>query len=200
MPETVLEFFTLISSGFATVITLYFWLVKSRKERPWLKVYWGGLEKASLKDGDTPGTVSCCYRIRPVVANYSVAPNAVLDVRGWVKGTDGNWVVAKVDFPDPPTRTKYVGERPLATDHTMPIYEEVPATDEKYIKLPFNVSGVQTVVLHVDLTVTAPKGPTEGDAPPEKRSLRAVAQPLEVKVELAAMGNQRFTNVIRAAS
>ena len=82
---------SLAGSVFSTACTAYFWLIKSRRERPSLSTHL--LEQEfflGLGHTDTRG-IGCSLAI--VYANNSILPDAVLGLRVWVKTTAGDWKV-----------------------------------------------------------------------------------------------------------
>lgn len=97
-----------VMAAFSTVITSYFWLIKSRKERPDLKVYQLGSFRATARRGDPEkGTKRLgIMQIDPggvLVANNSIRQNSVirfdcfLDHGG--REIKGDWGWAHEDKP-----------------------------------------------------------------------------------------------------
>src|SRR5262249_25410724 len=92
---TTSEILSLVASGLATVLTFYFWLVKSRKERPCLRAHLARpFRSRSVRDWvgyHNEPSGSTCFEMKTIIANHSTYPNAIVGLRGWLKGIDGRW-------------------------------------------------------------------------------------------------------------
>jgi hypothetical protein len=170
--ENVLGVVSLVGSVFATVSTVYFWLVRARQERPQLKVHLAapvGADSLAAGPGAPPNTARSQFSLKAVVANYSALPNSVLGVRAWVKGRDGDW-------------------KPAAT-----------SLDDKS-QPPFNLPPLHTVPLSITATVNVPEQPdTAPKLSRREAALQSVAEPVQVMLELTALNEKRFTQVVSAA-
>jgi hypothetical protein len=88
--EAFVPYVGLAGSVFSTVLTVYFWLVKSRRERPDLR---GFLADRELFLGtQTADRRQIGVKLGLVVANYSSLPNAILGVSMSAKQRDGTWL------------------------------------------------------------------------------------------------------------
>ncbi len=165
----VLGMFSLIGSVFATASTVYFWFMRVKQEQPRLKVHIAGpLSADSLAAGANapPNTARSQFSIKAVVANYSSLPNAVLGVKAWVKSLDGTWQQAAT------------------------------SVDDK-AQPPFNLPPLHTVPLALTATVTVPERPETAPRLSRREvALQSVAQPVQLKLELTALNEKRFTEVI----
>jgi hypothetical protein len=170
--EHVLGAVSLVGSVFATVSTVYFWLVRARQEKAHLKVHLAGpvgADSLAAGPGAPPNTARSQFSLKAVVANYSALPNSVLGVRAWVKGRDGDWQPA----------TTLIDER------TQP---------------PFNLPPLHTVPLSITATVQVPERPDSAPRISRREvALKSVAEPVQVKLELTALNEKRFTQIVSAA-
>jgi hypothetical protein len=170
--DDVLKFASIAGSAFATLSTVYFWFVRARVERPRLKVHLAGpvgADSLAAGPGAPPNTARSQFSVKAVVANYSALPNAVIGVKAWVKGRDGSW-------------------QPAAT-----------FVDEKG-QPPFNLPPLHTVPLTLTATVNVPERPESAPRLTRREAaLQSVAEPVQVKLELTALNERRFTEVLSAA-
>jgi hypothetical protein len=166
--EEFLKYASLAGSAFATISTMYFWFVRANAERPNLKTYRvAPLDGAQLAGG--PDTMRSQFYLKAVVANYSALPNAVLGVRTWVKGQDGEWKEASTVLEEKSQLP--VNLPPL---HTVPLG------------------------LTITITVPDPGPETPRPASRRAAAFQSVAQPVEIKVELRGLGEKRFREVLSA--
>src|SRR5436309_15652990 len=94
---------SLVGSAFATLSSLYLWLVRFRGERPNLTVHLAGpvgADTLAAAAGAPPGTARALFSVRAVVANDSTLPNAVIGVKAWVKGAGGRWLPATLSLDE----------------------------------------------------------------------------------------------------
>ena len=170
--ENNLDVLSLIGSAIATLSTLYFWLVRVNRERPQLKIHLAGpmaADTLAAAAGAPPGTARSLFSVKAVVANYSALPNAVLGVRAWVKTREGNWAPA------------------------------VTSVDDK-TQPPFNLPPLHTVPLTLTATVTVPERPESAPRLSRREiALQSVAEPVQVKLELTALNERRFTETLTPA-
>ncbi len=170
--DDVLKFCSIAGSAFATASTLYFWLVRARTERPQLKVHLAGpvgADSLAAGPGAPPSTARSQFTLKAVIANYSALPNAVLGLKAWVKARDGSWQAATTSL------------------------------DEKG-QPPFNLPPLHTVPLALTATVNVPEAPESATRVSRREAaLRSVAEPVQVKVELTALNERRFTAVLSGA-
>jgi hypothetical protein len=169
--DDVLGIFSLLGSAFATVSTIYFWFVRMRVERPQLKVHLAsavGADSLAPGPGAPPNTARSQFSLKAVVANYSALPNAVIGVKAWVKGRDGSW-------------------QPATT-----------SLDEKG-QPPFNLPPLHTIPFTLTATVNVPERPESAPRVTRREAaLQSVAEPVQVKLELTALNERRFTEIISA--
>jgi hypothetical protein len=158
-----------LSTGSAAA-TVYLWTVKWRQERPNLKVYPVDPSIGGRAVRSCGDPIKLVLDVKAIVANASALPNAVLGMRAWVKKRDGSWQEAEV-MADPKT------------------------------PLPLNIPAVQTVRLDLSAKVALPAVP-EGESCRNTNETFALyrqlylADPIEVKVELEALGDCSFTDVL----
>ncbi|MBI4615705.1 MAG: hypothetical protein HY720_18955 [Planctomycetes bacterium] len=166
--QYLINLVSLTSSAVATVLTIYFWLVRAQRERPWLAVYLApglGADQSSSGSG-TEGAVTCHYYCRAVLANYSSLPNAVIGIRAWLRSRDRGWLAARVET-------------------------------EARSSVPFNLAPMQTCAVDLALSVELPGSLSGSTTASRKESaLGSVGSPLALKVELLALGERRFTQIL----
>ena len=80
---------SLAGSVFSTACTAYFWLVRSRRERPNLASHL--LEHEFFLGQGRVETRTIGFQLAVVLANNSILPNAVIGARVWLRTADGNW-------------------------------------------------------------------------------------------------------------
>jgi hypothetical protein len=90
--EAVFSHLSMVGSAVSMAATLYFWLVRMRREKPCLKPYLAEREFYLGLSRDEVRRIG--LKIGIIVANYSVLPNAVLGARLWIRRTDGGWLEA----------------------------------------------------------------------------------------------------------
>jgi hypothetical protein len=128
-----------------------------------------GADTLAAAAGAPPGTARSLFSLKAVVANYSALPNAVIGVRAWVKTREGTWAPA------------------------------VTSVDEK-TQPPFNLPPLHTVPLTLTATVAVPERPESAPRVSRREAaLESVAQPVELKVELTALNEYRFTETLSVA-
>ncbi len=87
------EVFSALASVGSLAVTGYFWLVRTRAERPRLNAHLVGVVKVdSAREFEAKWDPVVVLRV--AVLNLSTRPNVVLGVRGWVKQADGAWAEA----------------------------------------------------------------------------------------------------------
>jgi hypothetical protein len=90
--ESIVSYLSVVGSTISMAATLYFWLVRMRRERPCLKPYLVDREFYLGLSRDEVRRIG--LKVGVVVANYSVLPNAVLGARLWIRQQDGGWLEA----------------------------------------------------------------------------------------------------------
>src|SRR5947209_2581851 len=157
---------SLVGSAFATLSSLYLWVVRFRGERPNLTVHLAGpvgADTLAAAADAPPGTARALFTVKAVVANYSTLPNAVIAVKAWVRAADGGWLPATLSL------------------------------DEK-TQPPFNMPPMQTTPLAFTATVVVPERPDSAPKLSRRDAARqAVGQPLRIGVELTALHEKRFS-------
>lgn len=149
--------------------TAWFWLVRSRGERPQLACELAGHE-FYLGDGRQESRM-LGLRLKLIVANDSTLPNAVLGARGWVALADGGWQeLAPLAFDcDTP--------RPV----NMPPLQTALVTVNGYLTFP---AGEETERRTAHETLKA-------------YADRHLADPRWVRVELRGMKDRSFAATLR---
>jgi hypothetical protein len=94
--ESYLSYVGLAGSALSTLTTLYFWLVRMRRERPSLRPYLVDNEFFLGIGRDDVRQIG--LKIGVIVANDSVLPNAILDARLWARVRDGWEEVGRLAF------------------------------------------------------------------------------------------------------
>ena len=162
-----------VSFGFSTLTalaTFYFWIVKARQERPWLRVCKAEPQITGYARGSCDDPIRLTFEVKTIVANYSSMPNALLGVRAWVRMREGGW-------------------------------QEAETSIDAKTPLPLNLPSLQTARLNLTATVAVPAVP-EGTACRNTHETfalyrdRFLAQPVEVRVELSALNDQAFRDVL----
>src|SRR5262249_30600956 len=90
--ESVFSHLSMVGSAVSMAATLYFWLVRMRREKPCLKPYLADPEVYLGLSRDDVRRIG--VKVGIIVANYSVLPNAVLGARLWIRRADGGWLEA----------------------------------------------------------------------------------------------------------
>ncbi len=164
--EQLLDMVSLSGSVLATGITLFFWLVKARREKPLLRSYAVGSLDAAQAPSAKDGHVRNTFFYRGVVANYSTLPNAVIGVRVRVKMRSGEWVEAQVS-----------------------------AEKEQQLPLNVSPLQTAPLVLQVGLESTGSlSGSTTIDR--RDNALAALSSPPQFDVELTALGRRAFRDIV----
>jgi hypothetical protein len=94
--ESYLTVASFAGSIFSTLATAYFWLVRMRRERPFLrphlidKEFFLGLCRDQVRQVG--------LKVGLIVANYSVLPNAILAARLWIRLRDGWQEIGRLAF------------------------------------------------------------------------------------------------------
>lgn len=105
-PETIREYVALGGSAIAMASTVYFWWIRSDRERPRMVVQsllpmtgWvlcNDDYETQRRVGPGMGEVVAKYRLKLVVVNQSLLPNAALALRVSLQLNDGSWRVMDV--------------------------------------------------------------------------------------------------------
>jgi hypothetical protein len=154
----------------SAVVSGYLFLVKSQQERPQLRVFKAEPKIGGYAVSSSTDPVKLVFEVKAIVANYSSLPNALLGLRAWVKTREGTW-------------------------------REAEAVADPKTPLPLNLAPLQTVRLNLTATVAFPAVPS-GEACRNTNETfvlyrdHYIAQPVEVKVELGALGDKPFTEVL----
>jgi hypothetical protein len=94
--ETLVSYAGFAGSAVSMLATLYFWFVRMRRERPYLKPqvvdkeFFLGLSRDEVRQ--------IGLKVGLIVANYSVLPNAILAARMWVRLPNGWQEVGQLAF------------------------------------------------------------------------------------------------------
>jgi len=94
--EDYLSYAGAAGSAVSMATTLYFWLVRMRKEKACLKPYLADTEFFLGNSRD--GVRQIGLKLGIIVANYSVLPNSILGVRMWVRLQEGWQLVGILTF------------------------------------------------------------------------------------------------------
>lgn len=160
-------------SASSAAATLYLWAVKARQERANLRVCPAEPNVGGYARSSCGDPIRLVFELKTIVANHSTLPNAVLGLRAWVKRRDGSWQAATAT-PDPKT------------------------------PLPLNLPSLQTARLNLSAVIDLPAAP-EGESCRNTHETFALyrrqflAEPLEVKVEVEALGDRSFAGVLSAS-
>jgi hypothetical protein len=84
-----LSAFSMAGSAFSTVATGYFWLVRTRREKPNLRPHVA--DRDFYLGSGTAETRQIGLKLGLIVANYSLLPNALLGVSVAVQTADYSW-------------------------------------------------------------------------------------------------------------
>src|SRR6516162_5814151 len=90
--EALVPYVGVAGSLFSTLLTLYFWFVKARREQPNLRPYL--VDREFFLGAQTASQRQIGFKLGIVVANYSELPNALLGVAVAFKQSDGGWLAA----------------------------------------------------------------------------------------------------------
>ena len=157
----------------SALITFYFWIVKSKQERPHLKIYKADPQLGGYAHSSCDDPVKLIFEVRSVVANYSTRPNALLGTRAWVKMRDGKWQEGETRLdPKTPIPLNVAPLQTVRLDLTVTV--AVPAIPEGQACRNTN----ETFALYRE---------------------RCVAQPVEVKVGVNTLGEKLFADVLTSA-
>ncbi|MFL5330345.1 MAG: hypothetical protein ACJ8C4_15700 [Gemmataceae bacterium] len=94
--ESYLAYFGAVGSVASMLATLYFWVVRVRREQPSLKPYL--IDKEFFLGNSRDGVRQVGIKIGLVVANYSALPNAILGARMWIRLKKASQKVAHLKF------------------------------------------------------------------------------------------------------
>lgn len=172
--DTATQGVSLVGSALALLSTLYFWLVRSNRERPNIDIQ--RLEEmhgsailpqehidAYRAAGPTDQQFAACYWLDVVVINNSTLPNAILNLRADVQLASGLWKRAEVAF-----------------------------SDEK--QLPINLSPSTTDRLALELRLSLP-GDVGGTTRQDRIDLahQALGPEMPVRIRLSGIRETTFT-------
>lgn len=214
------EIISIALSVGTALVTVYFWLVRANRERPNLKTHLvapfdtffdssarayrlRNFEKWPFKGTpwDQPDHNCFFYYImaRAVVANLSLEPNTVTGVRAFIKARDGSWQ---------PLHTAFLACPP---DAAPPIdfdsQSHITSGEGRLPDIvPFNVSPQNGAFLRLVCWLTIPEGESwfekkrlpSSDFHTHLRQfvLASLAQPLELKLDVSALGDKVFSDVL----
>lgn len=169
--QWVVALVSLVGAAFSTATTIYYWFVRVRSERPNLQCDLADRELflgAGIAESRQLG-----LRASLVVINGSSLPNAVLGVRVWVMGREGQWLpVEKLSF-------------------------------EKATPRPVNLPALQTALVVVSGQINLPhvaELEQGGNKTLLNYAERFLANPREIKVELKGVKEKRFLSVVSSES
>jgi hypothetical protein len=158
---------SLAGSVFSTACTAYFWLVRSRRERPNLASHL--LEHEFFLGQGRVETRTIGFQLAVVLANNSILPNAVIGARVWLRTADGNW--ESVDG--------------LTTDQRTPLPLNLPPQQTGILRLAGHMTFPTVKELEAERNIAGAY---------VKRLLR---QPLEIEFETLGLGNRVTTSLLR---
>src|SRR4051812_22309103 len=87
--DAYMQYFSIAGSVFSTLITVYFWFVKARGERPNLQTYI--VDREMFLGNSDAQYRQIGLKLGLIVANYSTLPNAVLGAQIAIQKRDGTW-------------------------------------------------------------------------------------------------------------
>ena len=163
-----------VLSSITALATFYLWAVKARQERPRLRACKAEPRFGGYAPSSCGDPVRLAFEVKAVVANCSSLPNALLGVRVWLRLREGTW-------------------------------QEAEAKIDERTALPLNLPAMQTSRLNLTATLAVP-ALAQGQSCRNTHETFALyrecylAQPLEVKLELGALGDQAFTDVLSSAA
>ncbi len=95
--DSLIAYGSLSGSVLSTVVTLYFWFVRARGERPNLRAY--VIDREFFLGGSSAEKRQVGVKVGLVVANYSTLPNAILRAKLQGRTKTGAWLdVANLAF------------------------------------------------------------------------------------------------------
>jgi hypothetical protein len=94
--ESYLSYVGVAGSAVSMMTTLYFWLVRMRREQPCLMPYLA--DKEFFLGISRDGVRQLGVKAGVIVANHSILPNALLGARLWVRVSDGWQEVGNLAF------------------------------------------------------------------------------------------------------
>jgi hypothetical protein len=162
--ESVFSHLSIVGSAVSMAATLYFWLVRMRREKPCLRPYLVDREFYLGLSRDEVRRIG--LKVGIIVANYSVLPNAVLGARLWIRRADGGWLEAEN----------------LAFDKQTPQPFNVPPLHTVMLRLTGALSFPFQDALE------------DGNKTAGNYMSRFTAQPVEMKVELRHLNDRTDTH------
>ncbi len=160
--------FSMAGSAFSTVATGYFWLVRSRRERPNLRPHVA--DRDFYLGSGTAESRQIGLKLGLIVANYSLLPNALLGVGVAVHQADCSW--------QPMQRVTFDAATPLPFN--IPSMQTVLLRVNGYLSFP-TVAELETG----SKTLAAYLG-------------HYLAEPKRFQVELRSLNNIRQVHVVTA--
>jgi hypothetical protein len=94
--ESYMSYLGALGSAASMAATMYFWLVRVRREQPCLKPYL--IDKDFFLGLSRDNVRQIGVKVGVIVANYSLLPNAILGARLWVRLKDGWQEVGQITF------------------------------------------------------------------------------------------------------
>ena len=94
--DSYISYFGAAGSIASMVATLYFWLVRVKREQPCLKPHL--IDKEFFLGNSRDGVRQIGVKVGVIVANYSVMPNAILGARLWIRLKKGSQEVGQLTF------------------------------------------------------------------------------------------------------
>jgi hypothetical protein len=164
--DALAQYFSLAGSIFSVVLTVYFWFVKSRKERPNLRLYLA--DREFFLGTGTAEQRQLGLKMGIIVANYSSLPNALLDVQLSLKKRDGTLLeVEDVKF-----------------DQQTPMPFNVPALQTVLLRVIGRVRFPASATLEQDKNIGA------------AYANHFLAEPRAVQVEVKALNDKSFQDTL----
>jgi len=155
---------SLAGSVFSTACTAYFWLIKVRRERPYLQAHL--VEREIYLGNGSKETRQIGIRLGLVVANYCLLPDALLGARVLLKHKDGSW-----------------GElQQLSFDKTTPLPFNLPTLQTVMLRLNgYLTFPAQTALEEAGSSSKVLLGYTE----------QFLTEPREIRVELQGLNHRK---------
>jgi hypothetical protein len=94
--ESYMSYISFAGSAITMLTTLYFWLVRVRREQPQIKPYLA--DREFFLGVCREGARQIGVKVGVIAANYSILPNAILGARLWIRLRDGWQSVDHVAF------------------------------------------------------------------------------------------------------
>jgi hypothetical protein len=170
------DFVSLAFSTSSAVATAYLWMVRSNKERARLKTHLMQLAVTDLCSTADEACTAVTFDLKTAVTNASALPNVVFGVRAALRLREGGWLPLHASFQ---------------------AYDDEAKTDVAF-NLPPSQATFLRLRLGTDRLPNPPVRPEEWQQISWAEAVaRVVAEPPELKIELSALDERTFCDVLR---